>query len=246
MITNNFRSLLTFLQAPSIGIRQDDSSFLNTLRSILLGLFFYYAINIILSPILGLYNDFLKNNIHIDFLQIHKQTLTNAASSRIKLFFLIVFIGPLIEEILFRGWLTSKISFIYLFFIVLFYVCISMLINSPVYTQDINNLLWVKFIIAIILGVIASKFIFTRNIHAFLNDRFPFLFYISSGIFALTHIINFHLTNLWYLVPVFPFVLPQLAFGLIIGYQRVKYGFFAGLFLHIVNNLIVFGVTLYH
>ena len=56
-------------------------------------------------------------------------------------------------------------------------------------------------------------------------------------IFALAHIFNYELeANQYWMTPIL--VLPQMLLGLMLGYVRVKYGLWASILAHAMNNLI--------
>ena len=86
---------------------------------------------------------------------------------------------------------------------------------------------------------------FTNNkAKIFWDKHFKKIFYLAALLFALTHLSNFSNTNtLFYILAPF-IILPQLIGGLTLGYIRLKLGFFWGVLMHGLYNLILFSVAI--
>ena len=74
------------------------------------------------------------------------------------------------------------------------------------------------------------------------NRLFPALFYSSSLVFAFIHIFNFGLSG-WAFIFTPILVLPQFITGFLCGYLRVKFNFAYSMLLHIFNNGLFVGIT---
>ena len=74
------------------------------------------------------------------------------------------------------------------------------------------------------------------------NRYFPALFYSSSLVFAFIHIFNFGLSG-WAFIFTPILVLPQFITGFLCGYLRVKFNFAYSMLLHIFNNGLFVGIT---
>ena len=70
------------------------------------------------------------------------------------------------------------------------------------------------------------------------SRAFPALFWLSTIVFACTHLVNYPMTaSVWLLSPLL--VLPQAVTGFCIGFLRVKYNFGLGLLLHMLHNCVL-------
>ena len=94
---------------------------------------------------------------------------------------------------------------------------------------------------AIILAPILEEAIFRLFLGSFRNKPyFKFLFYISALLFGWVHIFNFEFTSSHFVfIPII--TLPQIVLGLMLGYVRIIYGFWYGVLLHFLYNMIVVG-----
>lgn len=121
----------------------------------------------------------------------------------------IVVIGPVIEELLFRYWITFRRAFF---------------------------LHWAVGILTRVFDI--SRFKLLRKEKCIWEKFFPYIFYMSAVLFALIHISNFsEYKTYWWLAPLY--TLPQLIIGLALGYIRIKQGFMSSWFFHSCYNLII-------
>ncbi len=100
-------------------------------------------------------------------------------------------------------------------------------------------------IVSLVVGILVSAYLyFNKGIEEIWKHNFSKIFYLTTLLFGFIHIINhkLSLTNLIF-APII--VAPQIILGFNAGYLRVKYGFKWGLWLHIVHNLVFFGVYLF-
>jgi hypothetical protein len=124
----------------------------------------------------------------------------------------ICFLGPLVEELLFRFPLRYERNY-------LLHLFLLMLGGSKDYTaQDVLE------------KIARERF-----------DRyFGLILYGSSVLFAFTHVFNF--PGYSHLLIWFPLLtLVQFVLGLIVSYLRIRFGFLWGLYYHIVYNSLIFG-----
>lgn len=72
------------------------------------------------------------------------------------------------------------------------------------------------------------------------NRHYGFIFYFVTVCFALIHVTNYPESGwkFWLLVPFL--VAPQFIGGLLMGFMRLRHGFYWGYLLHVANNLIFF------
>ena len=77
------------------------------------------------------------------------------------------------------------------------------------------------------------------------NRIYPFIFYFVAMIFGLVHATNYVGGGLtfWVLIPIL--VAPQFIGGLLIGFLRLRHGFFWGFFLHASNNCLFLVIPMF-
>lgn len=226
-----FKALISFLRKPVY--RTQERSFLQKLK------FFGFIIllNILVLGIVAFVFSAVEFFGFGDIFESNKIGDIFEDKSLGMLVLLIVFIGPLTEELIFRlhlhlkyrGWVMSIFLISFVFF----------LISTIIQTE--NNVF--KIIIGSITLIVLALFFayikkITRSVAYFWKQKFHIVFYSTALAFALIHIFNYDLSLkllLW--TPLL--VLPQLTLGFLIGYIRVKSGFFWGVALHSFSNGIV-------
>jgi hypothetical protein len=149
-------------------------------------------------------------------------------------FYLVVFIGPFFEEILFRLGLIINRRNISIFLGVLIFE----ILGGSITTFSLTNSSSIYFAIIGLASMFLSCFYLPKQALEFLNKHKSYLIRFSILFFGLLHISNaseFH----WQLALFYPFfVIPQIVMAYFITNLRLKYGFFWGLGLHIVFNAI--------
>ncbi|WP_346236611.1 CPBP family glutamic-type intramembrane protease [Niabella insulamsoli] len=149
-------------------------------------------------------------------------------------FIAIVVVGPLIEELVFRLPLNGKRSFLgfslSLAFFLLggFYSLGSAQLDHKLSVGIITSLVFYFF-----LMLFFSKKRFTEQNR---DSYIKLLFYVSTVLFALSHISNFKPLqySLIWLYPVY--VLPQFIMGVGFAFARMRYGFGWAILLHMLVN----------
>lgn len=133
-------------------------------------------------------------------------------------YFLIIFstviIAPLFEEFIFRFPLKYKRNYIFQFFLIL--------INF----RHLGN-----------------DFILCRRGYTWWKKNYRYIFYFFALAFAAVHISNFQ--NWRLIIWILPlYVMPQFILGLSLGYFRVQHGYWWGVVLHGIHNLILVVLSL--
>jgi hypothetical protein len=148
-------------------------------------------------------------------------------------FVIIVLIGQLIEEIIFRLPLRLERIGIALAVTV---VCYRLSVDSFFIFEYWKWLAYGKIVFSILIFFSIIKFLAELWVEK-IKKRYSVFFYIMAITFALVHLSNFtHFEDS--VLGFYPlFILPQLLMGLCMGFVRVKYGFFYGLLLHSLINL---------
>jgi hypothetical protein len=197
-------------------------------------LYFTFAF-IVLLPMFFL-NKFIHYFFSLDVLNTRNAYMKKAINTS-HVIVITALIGPTVEEILFRLWLTFKKPYIFLSLIAISLVGLIKFNNHYIYTLKVDVKFYRYLIEAIISGIVfwgIFNLSFFRNLS---NKYFKCIYWASCIGFGLIHLGNFtplKLNIIW----AYPFfILPQLFFGFILGYIRIKNGFFWALLIHCLVNL---------
>jgi len=200
---------------------------LNLIRSYLFSfVLILVVVFVIIFPLDLLITDYL----HFESVKylIHKTQLEYKSYP----FYLVVFIGPFAEELLFRLALKVNKFNIAIFFCIFTYL----ILGGSITKFDIHKTIFLYYILISIILSILSYFYFPEKVITLLNKKKNWLIIISIALFGLVHISNIK-TLYWQLALLYPFfVLPQMIMGYFITNLRLKYGFFWGFLLHILIN----------
>ncbi len=145
----------------------------------------------------------------------------------------VVILGPFVEEIIFRGWLSGTWRSVLASALSLIAIYGGSALLDP-YLSEGNTL---KLLI-VVTGAIAIFFAFSmldnaRRIVGF--DRvFPVIFYAQAVAFGTLHFQNYAANSL--VIAMFA-TLPLIACGLIWGYARVRLGLASAVILHAAYNV---------
>ncbi|WP_035646356.1 hypothetical protein [Flavobacterium sp. ASV13] len=220
-----------FFKSPSLLIRKDNS-FAQKAKELLFNLFYMYLLLFVATIVLKLVDYYVQNQFNFSFYEtiFNKQKMKLSNSS----IFRILFIVPLLEELIFRLPLSLKkmhMPFISLLFVIF-------LIHKP---SDVYNFrLLIKLILIILLlGSLIYKF-FDQQILVIISTKFyPYYFYTFCISFGLMHLLNFYRSVPVSLIVIAPlFVVPQIITGYFISYIRLRNGFFWGLVFHCICNML--------
>ncbi len=157
-----------------------------------------------------------------------------------------VIIAPLIEEVLFRSWLGSRLGIwvglpVILFFVALFVIALS----DAESVQAIGKL-------APGIAVLYGLTVWNKRALIFRADPetgesltekiFPYVFWASAIFFGLLHLGNFDIKGL---SPVFAIiVLPQFIVGLVLSYVRMRFGLLCAIGFHAAYNGVLVSLSL--
>lgn len=145
---------------------------------------------------------------------------------------LLIIIVPLIEEFVFR----LQLKFRKWVLDILFPLQVSFIVYAISFFASIN----INFLVINLICYVAYFFLnkkYPNKLQQFWEIKFHYVFYILTLLFALIHITNYNLTSsLIFILPIL--ILPQFIVGTIIGYLRVKFGFFWGVLYHIIYNAV--------
>ena len=149
-------------------------------------------------------------------------------------FFLVVILGPLVEELIFRLILVPKRRNIAIFTFVFSFL----VLNKTYYINKIDWLLLVSLVVSGLLSFLVFKLLKQNpKIETVIGKRQKIITMVSVVLFGLGHIANIETLH-WELALLYPvYVLPQMILGYIFSVQRLKLGFIWGLLFHSMNNL---------
>ena len=213
---------------PDINLGTDQSlkeTFKDVLFYVGFGFFLVGIIALITNEIIS-----LENSIN---------SILGDRNSVIRTFLVVVLLGPVIEESIFRLPLRFKPINLAIATTVLSWVFIGSL-NAIYGNKECIVFQILCVLIAMPIGVltlyIGKKY--SEKLKIFWTNNFRFIFYASFVLFGLFHAANFDITskNIIYL-PII--ILPWFIAGHINGFIRVKYGFIIGILYHVLNNLVL-------
>ena len=200
------------------------------------GILLYFVLQICALLLMFLVDEFLIKKI--GFPSVFK--LMIESQKKIKGyygFFLVVILGPLVEELIFRLILVPKRRNIAIFtFVFLFLV-----LNKTYYINKIDWLLLVSSAVSGLLSFLVFNLL-KRNpkIETAIGKRQKIITIVSVVLFGLLHIANIETLH-WELALLYPvYALPQMILGYISSVQRLKLGFVWGLLFHSMINLMAF------
>ncbi len=149
-----------------------------------------------------------------------------------RLILLVVIIAPVVEEVLFRSWLSGRPGAITSVIVLVGGVSFFLIINRNVNAGIEQGLEFLA--VAVIAFIIAFVFRKRRPMGWF-QTLFPVFFWLSTLVFALAHLLNFKVGTT---VLVWLLVIPQFITGAILAYLRVSYGLWSCILLHGIHNAI--------
>lgn len=152
-------------------------------------------------------------------------------------FFLVVILGPLVEELIFRLILVPKRRNIVIFTFVFSFL----IMNKTYYINKIDWLLLVSLVVSGLLSFLVFKLLKRKpEIETAIGKRQKIITIVSVVLFGLLHIVNIETLH-WELALLYPvYALPQMILGYVSSVQRLKLGFVWGLLFHSMINLMAF------
>ena len=151
--------------------------------------------------------------------------------------FMVVILGPLVEELSFRLILVPKRRNIAIFTFVFSFL----IMNKTYYLIEIDWLLLMSLAVSGLLSFLVFNLLKRKpEIETAIGKRQKIITMVSVVLFGLLHIVN--IENLhWELALLYPvYALPQMILGYVSSVQRLKLGFVWGLLFHSMINLMAF------
>ena len=146
----------------------------------------------------------------------------------------VAILAPLYEEFAFRGVIQKNKTIVKFSIIIFLFLLVCIITGTKIYKLSINSVIILSTVISIVL-FINSKIIVT--IQNFSERNTKSIIYLNSVLFALWHYGNYDFSkaNIFTIIITF---LPHFVSGLIFSWVSIRKGFFIGLILHIINNLL--------
>ncbi len=150
----------------------------------------------------------------------------------------VVLVFPLLEEALFRGWLTGRPRALWL--LAMAVLGAALLGAVSLHWQETAASLGA---VATVPAALAGWFVLRRRTDPprWFAAAFGAWFYLSVLVFGLMHMANYHSASLI----VLPMVLPQLWAGLVFGYLRMRHGLIASALAHAAGNAATLAAALH-
>ena len=200
------------------------------------GILLYFVLQICALLLMFLVDEFLIKKI--GFPSVFK--LMIESQKKIKGyygFFLVVILGPLVEELIFRLILVPKRRNIAIFTFVFSFL----VLNKTYYINKIDWLLLVSLAVSGLLSFLVFNLLKRKpEIETAIGKRQKIITMVSVVLFGLLHIANIETLH-WELALLYPvYALPQMILGYVSSVQRLKLGFIWGLLFHSMINLMAF------
>lgn len=155
---------------------------------------------------------------------------------------IVVLVGPITEELIFRTWIAGTARWLILFSGLIAWIGGSQLLRQlgpEASSQSATIALIVIISVAVLVGL--TRF-WKSPVPGWYVRIFPLVFWGQALLFGFVHVFNYAGDNQ---AAVLPFVLPQLAGGLIWGYARIRYGWWANIVMHMAYNLMAISGLIY-
>jgi membrane protease YdiL (CAAX protease family) len=168
------------------------------------------------------------------------QTQFSSSLSESTILLYITIVGPIVEEISFRGWLTDK-KYLALLCCFAFSVLITEIILDDLIRLTINR--WFRITLDCLTGVSISSLLyrFWDRFILLLKSKFRYAVMFSCFTFAVIHILNYEIQQISLLsfLALLLIILPIYLMGFVLTYVRLKNGLMWSIGLHILNNSLI-------
>jgi len=139
-----------------------------------------------------------------------------------------VLIAPVLEELLFRGWLTGRLRGLWLLACTVGALCF-----IAASTAGLGEAAAGLGALALLLAApIGWYWLRRRPAPQWFARTFPLALYLSALAFALSHLVNYPAVSLLAL----PMFLPQFFAGLVLGFVRMRIGLAGSILVHAFSN----------
>lgn len=175
----------------------------------------------------------------------HKMDELLSISSPLVIFIAAVIIGPLLEELFFRFSLKYPKHAFTGILLALGFISLTLIpLEQPIIYVVISTLFFLMILgSALHFNKLQKEEKGERILAVSHRKFFKYLFYGQAILFGMAHMSNFNFAEMEnvYIVPLL--VIPQLTLGFILGYSRIKYGFWSNTYLHMIHNAVLISLT---
>lgn len=189
-----------------------------------------YLLQLVLLPFLGPLIYISQKMTQAEHLEIDKKNWA--------IVLYIILLGPLLEELVFRGLLRFNRKVIAFWGSLLLGVLVWFLSPNRIFKNASVYMVFMSYP----FFYIATEYLKT-SLHEFWRNQFKVIFHFVAVSFALIHLSNF--TNIHNYLWALPLVSIQLILGYFLGFLRIKFGFWYGVGFHIMWNLVFTLIALF-
>lgn len=216
-MVEQWRRLGAFLKRPTLEVRGETGSpFVLLARIFALDMMIMFALISIAGAVIALGIDLPKTALaDMEFTPW--------------LLVLVICVAPLLEELIFRGWLPGRPSQL----LVLGGLVMAGGLMAYSSAGNASSASVQVIALAVVLAaLVAAVVVIRRPTPQFYATLFPVFYWLSVVAFALVHLANFAEGGAVLLA----LVLPQFVLGTLLGYVRVRIGLWASILLHAAHN----------
>ena len=145
----------------------------------------------------------------------------------------IVLGAPLIEELIFRSWLSGRPGHVIAAALMAAGAALAAAMGAAYVGEQAEMNVALSLIGAAVLAALVLFLLRRRAPMGWFRAIFPGLFWLVTLGFGFMHLFNFEAASLAILLPL---TLPQIVAGTLFGYARVHYGLWASIALHAAHN----------
>jgi hypothetical protein len=212
----NWYFYIEFLRKPSLVEKQIQIGSVKKIQQVFLLWFFHL---LFFSFFILIY--FNKSKSFRNDLEVSNENFTNILLG-------VVIVAPLLEEAIFRLFLSGKVKHIIISFVLASFVVASLL-----------NSIWsiiVLFLPFIILILYLLGYLSWDKHYLFFRKNYSVFFYSSAILFGIIHlrVIEVESYNEYFTFPI-----PIILMGILFNYIRITYGFWWSVTLHQLHNFVV-------
>lgn len=227
--------LFSFLKRPD-GQRESNLTFLDKVKFLLYS-FFYTFLGSALAVIIKL--NLVSAGVMLNYENDARDYLLQEFGP-IKMYFFLLLLGPIFEELNHRSWLRFSRFNVALSVSLFFYVFLSQF-SGWVYEISTASLLNMAgaFAVFAFVYLILSKSSYFQKVKVFWIRNYAAIFYSSAIYFGYVHLGNFGALTFEKALFSPIIVLQFVVLGIMFGYVRVRLGLLWGIMLHIMFNMLV-------
>ncbi len=193
-------------------------------------------VELVLQTLLFVALALLYSTLGLEYLGAGLSKSFDASFPFLPLFVAAVLLAPVTEELIFRLPLVFSGSY-------LLVACITFLVSfGPSLAHAFGVPLLYYFIAAALLLAMGAWLLVSRQLrvrlHLFWRKHFGFVFYTSTAVFSLLHLLNYQGSTLPF-VMLLPLLLPKFLAGIFLGYARLRLGLGWAVALHMFSNFVI-------